>query len=307
MQTLASFFLSRRIVLPAPEERLIEVESGVKVLCQCHWQNDRQTPLTLVVVHGLEGSSESAYMLGLAKKGLAAGMNVVRMNQRNCGGTEGVAPTLYHSGLSRDVAAVAQNLIEQDRISKFALVGFSMGGNLVLKLAGEWGREGPSQFRAVAAVCPAMDLAASSDALHSRSNRLYEYYFIWKLRRRLRSKARLFPKVFETARLRGVSTLREFDDKITAHYCGFTGAVDYYARAAAANVVDRIAVPAFILHAANDPFIRILPETRKKILANPNITFLETEDGGHCSFLAQPDGDDGRWAESQILEFLRKY
>lgn len=286
---------------------MVEVEPGVKILCQGHWQNDRQSPLTLVVVHGLEGSSESAYMLGLAKKGLAAGMNVVRMNQRNCGGTEDVAPTLYHSGLSRDVAAVAQNLIEQDRISKFALVGFSMGGNLVLKLAGEWGREGPSQFRAVAAVCPAMDLAASSDALHSRSNRLYEYYFIWKLRRRLRSKARLFPKVFETSRLRGVTTLREFDDKITAHYCGFTGAVDYYARAAAANVVDRITVPAFILHAANDPFIRILPETRKKILANPNITFLETEDGGHCSFLAQPDGDDGRWAESQILEFLRKY
>jgi len=99
-------------------------------------------------------------MLCMAKKGLAAGMNVVRMNQRNCGGTEGVAPTLYHSGLSRDVAAVAQNLVQQDRISKFALVGFSMGGNLVLKLAGEWGREGPSQFRAVAAVCPAMDLAA---------------------------------------------------------------------------------------------------------------------------------------------------
>ena len=292
--------------MPPPEERLIEVEPGIKVLCPCHWQKHRQTPLTLVVVHGLEGSSESAYMLGLAKKGLAAGMNVVRMNQRNCGGTEGVAPTLYHSGLSRDVAAVAQNLIARDRISKFALVGFSMGGNLVLKLAGEWGREGPSQFRAVAAVCPAMDLAASSDALHNRSNRLYEYYFIWKLRRRLRSKARLFPKVFETSRLRGVGTLREFDDKITAHYCGFTGAVDYYARAAAANVVDRIAVPAFILHAANDPFIRILPETRKKILANPNITFLETEDGGHCSFLAQPDGDDGRWAESQILEFLRK-
>src|SRR5207247_8874934 len=102
----------------------------------------------------------------------------------------------------RDVAAVAQNLIGQDRISRFALVGFSVGGNLVLKLTGEWGREGPSQFRADGAVCPAMDLAASSDALHSRSNRLYEYYFIWNVRRRLRSKARLFPKVFETSRLR---------------------------------------------------------------------------------------------------------
>src|SRR5256886_17307219 len=98
-------------------------------------------------------------MLGMTKKGLAAGMNVVRMNQRNCGGTEGGAPTLYHSGLSRDGAAGAQNLIEQDRISKFALVGFSMGGNLVLKLAGEWGRAGPSQFRAGADLCAAMDLA----------------------------------------------------------------------------------------------------------------------------------------------------
>ena len=155
-------------------------------------------------------------------------------------------------------------------------------------------------------VCPAVDLAASADALHLRSNRLYEEYFLWKLKGRLRSKAKLFPGAFDTSRLRGIGTLRDFDDKITAYYCGFAGAADYYDRAAATHVVDRIAVPAFILHAANDPFIRILPETRKKILANPNITFLETEDGGHCSFLAQPDGDDGRWAESQIVEFLRK-
>src|SRR5437763_8607113 len=149
-----------------------------------------------------------------------------------------------------------------------------------------------------------MDLAPSADALHERPNRLYELYFIWKLRRRLRAKARLFPDTFDPRRLHGISTLREFDDKITAYYCGFNGASDYYARAAAANVVDRIAVPAYILHAANDPFIRILPETRNKIASNPNITFLETEDGGHCSFIAQPDGDDGHWAENRVLEFL---
>jgi hypothetical protein len=307
LQTLANFFLPRRMVLPAAERRLVEVEAGVKVLCHCHWQPDRRNALTVITVHGLEGSSESQYMLGIASKGLAAGMSVVRMNQRNCGGTEGIAPTLYHSGRSRDVAAVAQDVIERDQISRLALAGFSMGGNLVLKLAGEWGKEGPAQFRAVAAVCPAIDLAASADALHLSSNRLYEYYFMWKLRRRLRTKARLFPDAFDPSRLRGLSTLREFDDKITAHYCGFEGAADYYARAAAANVVGRIAVPTFILHAANDPFIRILPETRAQILANPNITFLETADGGHCSFLAKPDGDDGHWAESQVVEFLRRF
>ncbi len=306
-QTLASFFLVRRIRLPEPEERLIEVAPGVKVLCHCHWQQDRRNALTVVVVHGLEGSSESEYVLGIAEKGLAAGMNLVRMNQRNCGGTDRLAPTLYHSGLSADLAAVAQNLLDQDQISRFAFVGFSMGGNLVLKLAGEWGREAPPQFRAVAAVCPAVDLAASADALHLPSNRLYEFYFVWKLRRRLRTKARLFPGHFDVSRLRGVASLRDFDDKITAYYSGFDGAADYYARAAAANVVERISVPAFILHAANDPFIRILPETRQKILSNPHIAFLETEDGGHCSFLAEPDGYDGRWAEGQVVEFLRKF
>jgi len=307
IQTVANFFLRRRITPPPGERRLIEVESGVKVLSHCHWQPDRKNALTVIIVHGLEGSSESPYMLGIAAKGMAAGMNVVRMNQRNCGGTDALSATLYHSGRSQDIAAVAQNLLHQDQISRFALAGFSMGGNLVLKLAGEWGSQGPPQFRAVVAVCPSMNLAASADALHLAGNRLYEYYFMWQLRRRLRMKARLFPGAFDTGRLRGVTTLREFDDKITAYYCGFQGASDYYERSAAANVVDRIAVPALILHAANDPFIRILPETRQKILSNSNIAFVETKDGGHCSFLAKPDGDDGRWAERRVVEFLRAF
>jgi len=202
---------------------------------------------------------------------------------------------------------VAEHLVAQDRISRFALAGFSMGGNLVLKLAGEWGEQAPPEFQAVAAVCPALDLAASADALHRRANRLYELYFLWKLRRRLLAKARLFPGRFDISRLRGIASLRDFDDKITAYYCGFEGAADYYHRAAAANVVDRIGVPALILHAANDPFIRILPETRQKILGNRNIRFLEPDDGGHCSFLADPDGDDGRWAESEIIRFLQVF
>jgi predicted alpha/beta-fold hydrolase len=307
LQTLASFFLPRRITLRPAEARLIEVEPGVRVLCHCHWQQERESALTVIIVHGLEGSSESEYMLGIAAKGVAVGMKVVRMNQRNCGGTDALSPTLYHSGRSQDVAAVVQNLMDQDRISRFALAGFSMGGNLVLKLAGEWGKKGPPQFRAVAAVCPSMNLAASADALHLPGNRLYEYHFMWKLRGRLRAKASLFPGVFDTSRLRGLTSLRDFDDKITAYYCGFEGASDYYQRSAAANVVDRIAVPTLILHAANDPFIRILPETRRKILSNPCITFVETEDGGHCSFLAEPDGDDGRWAERQVVEFLREF
>jgi uncharacterized protein len=309
VQTIASFLLPRRIHLPAAEQRLVEVAPGVKVRCLCYWHSieARRAALTLIVVHGLEGSHESQYMLGVARNGLAAGMNVVLMNQRNCGGMDHCAPTLYNSSLSTDVAAVARNVVENDGVSRFSLIGFSMGGNLVLKLAGEWASDGPREFRAVAAVCPAMDLAASADALHEPGNKLYEYYFLWQLFRRFRGKAKLFPQNFDAARLRGVSSLRLFDDRVTAHYCGFAGADDYYQRAAAARVVDRIAVPVLIIHAANDPFIRMTLETRERILANPNITYLETKDGGHCAFIGKPDGDgyDGRWAERKVVEFVQ--
>jgi predicted alpha/beta-fold hydrolase len=304
VQTIASFLLPRRIAAGKSEERLIEVEPGIHVLCHCHWQTNLRSALTLIVVHGLEGSTESKYMLGVAEKGFAAGMNVVRMNQRTCGGTDHLAPTLYHSGRSADVMAVANALTENDGISRFALCGFSMGGNIVLKTAGEWGKNGPREFCAVAAVCPAMDLAASADALHRPVNRLYEQYFLWKLKARMRNKARCFPGRYDLSRLRGLTSLRDFDDKVTAFYCGFSGAADYYERAAAANVVDKIAVPAYILYARNDPFIRVLPETRRKVEANPNIEFVETEDGGHCSFLGERNGYDGHYAERRIVDFF---
>jgi predicted alpha/beta-fold hydrolase len=226
---------------------------------------------------------------------------------------------LYHSGLSNDVAAVAREVIARDGISRLALVGFSMGGNIVLKLAGEWGAEAPPEFRAIAACCPAIDLATSADTLHQPSNRIYEKYFLWALRRRMIQKARLFPGHFDLSRLRGIRSLREFDDKITSFYCGFTGVDDYYDRASAAHVLHRIAVPALILYAANDPFIRITPETRRRISSNRNITFVETKDGGHCAFIGQPSKsgggaastnngrDDGYWAEHEIVNFLRKF
>ena len=286
----------------------MEVAPGIDIRCWCYWRHDRTEAMTMLVVHGLEGSSESQYMIGVARNGLAAGMNVVLMNQRNCGGMDHCAPTLYNSSLSGDVAAVANSVIERDGVSRFALVGFSMGGNLVLKCAGEWGGEGPPQFKAVAAVCPAMDLAASADALHAPANRLYEWYFLLQLFRRIRTKAKYFPSAFDLKRLRGVTSLRLFDDRVTAPYCGFYGADDYYARAAAANVVERIAVPGLIIHAANDPFIRVQPETLRKIAGNPHLQYVETGDGGHCAFVGEPDGDgyDGRWAEREVVEFVKR-
>ena len=261
--------------------------------------------MTVIIVHGLEGSVESQYVIGTGSKAWAAGMNVVRMNMRNCGNTEKLTPTLYHSGLSGDVGAVVEELIREDALQSIAIVGFSMGGNLVLKLAGEWGEEAPKQVKAFATVSPAMDLGASADALHSWRNWIYEQRFLRSLRRRYRRKALLFPDRYDLSHLRRFASIREFDDKITAKYEGFAGAEDYYERASSSRTLDKIRIPTLVIHSSDDPFIRILPETRAKLLANPNITYIETAHGGHCAFLADPNGYDGRWAERTLVGFLK--
>jgi predicted alpha/beta-fold hydrolase len=245
-------------------------------------------------------------VIGTGSKAWRAGMNVVRMNMRNCGGTEKLGPTLYNSGMSADVGVVAETLIREESLQKVAFAGFSMGGNLVLKLLGEWGSKVPREIEAGIGVSPAMDLAASADALHDRANRVYEWKFLRGLRKRIQRKAALYPGRYDTRYLRGVRSLRKFDDQVTARYCGFADAQDYYMRAASAQFLDRIAVPTLVLHADDDPFIRVLPDTREKLIQNPNITYFETEHGGHCAFLAQANGYDGRWAERQAIAFLQR-
>jgi len=226
------------------------------------------------------------------------------MNVRNCGGTEKLCATLYNSGLSGDVRAVAMALIEQDGLEAIGLAGFSMGGNQVLKCAGEWGASAPPEVRAIAAVSPACDLAISADRLHQPRNRVYEMWFLRSLFQRFRRKARLFPGQYDVELLRKVHSIREFDHFITARYMGFASADDYYARASAVRFLDRIAVPALVIHSGDDPFVVLRPETEAKLVANPKITYLRSEHGGHCAFLAEPNGYDGRWAEQQVVEFM---
>ena len=305
LQTIVGNFLPRPPFNLQAVAETVEVDpsDGSRVLCHCHWQPEPASRLTTVLVHGLEGSSDSRYIQGVAARAWAAGFNVVRMNMRNCGDTDTLTPTLYHSALSGDVAAVVDHFTAKFRLQSVALVGYSMGGNLVLKMAGEWGSRKP--LVAVASVCPAVDLAPGSDALHEPRNRIYEYRFLRGLMRRYRRKAVLYPGRYQTAAIGPIRSLREFDDKIVARYCGFRDADDYYYRAAGARVIDGIAVPTLILYAADDPFVRILPETRAHIHANPHINFVETEHGGHCAFLSQDPGDEIHWAEATVVRYLQ--
>jgi uncharacterized protein len=273
----------------------------------CHWQKNPRETATLVLVHGLEGSGDSGYILGTAEKAFAAGLNVVRLNQRNCGGTEHLTPDLYHSGRSGDVRAVVEELIERDKLPEIFAAGFSMGGNLVLKMAGEYGAAAPAELRGFAAVAPSFVLAACADALEEPRNFIYERYFVRKLKARMRRKAELFPERYAAqvgnGTLRSIGSVREFDEMITAPCSGFAGAEDYYARASAINVIGAIARPTLILTSKDDPFVPYATFERREVRDNPNIRLVATRHGGHCSFIGREGGDERFWCEGRIVEF----
>jgi predicted alpha/beta-fold hydrolase len=289
--------------LPHAEARYFDVAHDARLLAHCHWQPNRTAHGTLIVLHGLEGSSEAHYMRGIASKGWAQGCNVVRLNQRNCGGTEHLSHGLYHSGLTSDPLAVIRELTDGDGLRRVALIGYSLGGNLALKLAGELGTTAPHALKAVCAVSPVIDLESCVRAIERRENLLYQWNFVRNLRGRMRRKARAFPGTWDTARLRRIWTIRAFDEHYTAPHHGFQGASDYYHRASAMRVIDRVAIPALIITAADDPFVPTAPFHDSRLTNNRHITTIITAHGGHCGFVEPPNGYDGYWAERMVVDF----
>jgi predicted alpha/beta-fold hydrolase len=303
--TLYAWARRRRFAdLPAAEERVFDVATDARVLAHCHWQPDRQQRLTLIALHGLEGSSEAHYMRGLAAKAWARGFNVVRLNQRNCGGTEHLSRGLYHSGLTGDPLFVLRELIERDGMRRIAIGGYSLGGNLALKLAGELGEHAPPELIAVAAVSPVIELEACVRAIERRENRIYEWNFCRNLQARMRRKVRAWPGMFDLEGLWKVWSIRAFDERYTAPHHGFNGASDYYHRASAMRVIDRVALPALIVTAADDPFVPEEPFRDPRVAGNPHITTVITSHGGHCGFIGESNGYDGYWAEQMIVDFV---
>lgn len=306
LMTILTWWRARQFPrLPAPEARYFRVAPDSQVLAHCHWQADRAESPLLLLLHGLEGSSAAHYMLGIADKAFRRGFNVVRLNQRNCGGTESLSPSLYHSGLTSDPIAVLRELVASDGMREVAVAGYSLGGNLTLKLAGELAGDGLPELRAVAAVSPTIDLEQCVLALERPGNVAYQWNFMRGLRARLRRKAALFPDRYDVRDLPRVHTVREFDDRYTAPHFGFQGASDYYYRASALRVVHRIAVPALVLTAADDPFVPPDPFLDPAVTGNPNITVRISPHGGHCAFLAEgPEGEDAYWAERAVVNFV---
>jgi predicted alpha/beta-fold hydrolase len=290
--------------LPPAEPRLFQVAPDTQVRADCYWQPDRTSRPTLLALHGLESSSDAHYMRGLASHAAARGWNAVLLNQRNCGGTEDLTPGLYHSGLTADPHAVIRELAAVDGLTRIGVVGYSLGGNLAMKLAGEVGDDAGSPVRAAVAVSPAIDLDRCVRAIERRSNIAYHWNFVRGLRARLRRKAVAWPGAFDLAPLGGIWSIRRFDDVYTAPHHGFKDAADYYYRASALRIIDRIRIPALILTAADDPFVPPGQFRPPDLPRNPCVTVRIEPHGGHCGFIGVPHGGDAYWAESAAISFL---
>ncbi|MGB7845979.1 MAG: alpha/beta fold hydrolase, partial [Candidatus Acidiferrum sp.] len=298
-QTIGAAFAPRTFALPAGEERLFRVDAETQLKGVCHWQEGRRRDLpVIVIVHGLEGSSDSNYALGIADKAYARGFHAVRMNQRNCGGTERLTPTLYNSGLSGDYRAVLMELIGEGFEQVF-FAGYSMGGNLVTKMAGELGDAAPKELKGVVGVCPALDLSACADALEKRENYLYQRHFVSGLMERYRRKRKMFPERYTRNGFGPIRTVREFDDVITAPYFGYKDAEEYYEAAGAKKVIGKVAVPLLVITAQDDPFVPYESFLQARVTENPQVRFVAPEHGGHCGFISRWSGVERFWAEAR--------
>jgi uncharacterized protein len=306
LMTLVPRYWSRgRLLTGIPSERRVfRTAPDTQLLGYCHWQPHRRTAHTALLLHGLEGCCDSHYIHGIAAKAYAAGLNVVRMNQRTCGGTEHLSPTLYNSGLSADYRSVVRQLAETEELNRIWLIGYSMGGNLLLKATGEMGTDEPALAGTVV-VCPNIDPSRCVIELERPGNWLYHRHFLTGLKARVRRQAALVPGKWDLTGLHRITRISEFDDRYTAPDGGYSNAADYYDRSGARHVLDRIAVPTTIITAQDDPFIPYSMFITPLIQQHASIRLIAPAHGGHCGFFQTRQAQEDRyWVENRIIEIV---
>jgi hypothetical protein len=305
LSTIAGNFWPRRLDerrFPVTE-RFFPTEPGVQVLV--HSQHPAGKPQAdLVLVHGLEGSSQAGYARSLAQVALEAGFSVHRFNMRSCGGTEAVCgSTLYHSGQTGDLLAVARELVRENGVPLFT-IGFSLGGNVVLKLGGELGESASGLVSGIVAVSTPIDLAACVRALKRPSNYVYANRFVKRLKERIRLKESLTPGCFDLQKLDRVRTVYEFDNTFTAPSFGFGTADRYYATQSSNQFLDGIRVPTLVVHAKDDPLIPFEVYREAAFERNSWIQLLAVDHGGHLGFVSS--GKPRFWLDGVVVRWLER-
>jgi len=280
--------------------RFYTTEPDVQVLV--HTQRPEREPAgQLILVHGLEGSSDAGYKKSMAQHALEAGFVVHRFNLRGCGGTEGLSASNYHAGQTSDVLYVARELVKECPAPMF-LCGFSLGGNVVLKLAGELGDTAKGLIAGAIAVSTPLDLGACVERIQQPQNFLYERRFLSRLKERIRIRARQHPHLSAATGIEAVRTVYDFDDRYTAKFFGFGSADNYYGTQSSKNFLGSIRIPTLVIQAKDDPMIPFSVFAHPAFESNPNLRLLAVDHGGHLGFLAR--GPRRFWLDGAVLEWV---
>lgn len=287
---------------PSSTQKLIPLADGDKISLEittpAEW---KPTDSTVVLVHGLCGSHKGTNLIRMARKLAPLGVKVVRFNMRGCGSGRGLAKQIYHSGSSGDVFEAIKVLKKEFPDSPIILVGFSLGGNVVLKMAGELGSLAPSFLKGVIAVSPPVDLYSSILMIGHEDNDMYERYFYKLLRSDVMYRHRKFklPKIDLPKDLK----LYEFDQLYVAPFCGFKDVHDYYSRCSAINFVEYIDLPCKILVAEDDPIVSSSALDHCKLSSQVNV--FKTKKGGHMGYLGNPRDEKGfHWLDSLLVDWI---
>jgi predicted alpha/beta-fold hydrolase len=300
--TIFANFARRRLdtVRFPVQEKLYATEPGVQGLVNMH-RPESAARGEIMMVHGLEGSSEAGYIRSMSQLALEHGYAVHRTNMRSCGGTESLCNTMYHAGLTSDTLAIIRELKAEYNNPVF-LVGYSLGGNVVLKLAAELGDSAHELIAGVCAVSTPIDLAECVREMGKPQNRIYEWRFLGRLKQRIRKRAQSMPGVYALDTLRTARSVYEFDDRITAPFFGFGSADNYYRTQSSIHVLDRIRVPTLLVQAKDDPLIPFEVFSHPSVHENPSIRLLAVDHGGHLGFLS--DRFPRFWLDRVVLDFI---
>ncbi|MBL8195868.1 MAG: alpha/beta fold hydrolase [Blastocatellia bacterium] len=305
LMTLAGHFWPRdKSITETTQERIFQIDEEAKVLAHCHWQENYTQKPTIVMAHGLEGSSQTHYMIGTAIKASKMGFNVLRVNQRGGGGTHYLSPSAYHPGLSDDLRAIIKELTTVDKLQTIYLLGFSMGGNQSLKLAGEYANEFPLELKGICAISPPIDLEMVTKALNNPKNYFFQANFLRVLHRSLRRYHRHYPTRYDISKEWKAFTLRRFEELFTAPCNGFSSVEEYYHLASSKRLINKIKIPTLVIHAQDDPFIPF--QMFEKASFSATTSLLAPQYGGHMGFLrGEVDEEDRYWAENRALDFFK--
>ena len=301
-QTLAGVYLPGERFTYRARQHLVTLADGDRIVlhddCPIGWQMGHRVAL---LIHGLSGCHCSGYMVRVATRLEREGVRVFRMDLRGCGAGVGLARQPYHSGRSEDAAAALEKIAELCPGSPAALIGFSLGGNIALKLLGELGDAHCGHLDTAVAICPPFDLLPAVEQLHRYQNRLYELYFVRRLVGQVHERQRAMPDLPAVEMRRMPRSLFEFDDVFTAPVCGFERAVNYYRQASAIRVCDGIRLPVLVIAAQDDPLVPVAPLERLR--DRPGVELEITRHGGHLGFVGWREGNR-RWLDSRIVDWV---